>query len=236
VKHPRLLVVTAVAAERAAVQRGLSGQDVGHERILVVESGVGVANAAVATAEALHHHPEVRAVICAGIAGGFVSAGTTAPVPGVPVDVRGHTPAVAIGGLAVARSCVAADLGADSPEGFLSLDQLGFGSSTVECDGRLVDTLLAALPDAAAGSVLTVATVTGTAARAAQLHARHPDAVAEAMEGFGVATAARRAGIPVAEVRSISNVVGPRDRSSWRIGDALAALERLGPALLDLAG
>jgi nucleoside phosphorylase len=49
------------------------------------------------------------------------------------------------------------------------------------------------------GTVLTVSTVTGTAARAAELRARHPRALAEAMEGFGVAEAAAAHGVPVLE-------------------------------------
>jgi futalosine hydrolase len=44
------------------------------------------------------------------------------------------------------------------------------------------------------------------------------------MEGFGVATAAAAAGVPFAELRTISNSIGRRDRSAWRIGSALAAL------------
>ncbi len=44
------------------------------------------------------------------------------------------------------------------------------------------------------------------------------------MEGFGVAEAAVLHGLPVLEVRAVSNPVGPRDRAAWRIGDALAAL------------
>ncbi len=79
-------------------------------------------------------------------------------------------------------------------------------------------------PGATAGPVLTVSTVTGTAERAADLLAAHPGALAEAMEGFGVAEAAARAGLPVMELRAVSNAVGPRDRDAWRIGDALAAL------------
>jgi futalosine hydrolase len=55
------------------------------------------------------------------------------------------------------------------------------------------------------------------------------------MEGFGVASAAARVGVPFAEVRAVSNVVGPRDRTAWRIADALAALERVGAALATLA-
>ncbi|MFE4600744.1 futalosine hydrolase, partial [Kitasatospora indigofera] len=44
------------------------------------------------------------------------------------------------------------------------------------------------------------------------------------MEGFGVAEAAARHGLPALGVRTVSNAVGPRDRSAWRIGEALAAL------------
>ncbi|MFD5460548.1 phosphorylase family protein, partial [Streptomyces olivaceus] len=74
------------------------------------------------------------------------------------------------------------------------------------------------------GTVLTGSTVTGTAERAALLRARHPRALAEAMEGFGVAEAAAAHGVPVLELRAVSNPVGPRDRAAWRIGEALGAL------------
>jgi futalosine hydrolase len=56
------------------------------------------------------------------------------------------------------------------------------------------------------------------------LAGRHPDAVAEGMEGYGVAVAATQAGLPFAEVRAISNPVGPRDRGAWRLREALDAL------------
>ncbi|MBM4021852.1 MAG: futalosine hydrolase [Planctomycetes bacterium] len=50
-----------------------------------------------------------------------------------------------------------------------------------------------------------------------------PDAMAEDMEGFGVATACRLAGVPLDIVRGISNTAGDRDHAGWRIDDALAA-------------
>ena len=78
--------------------------------------------------------------------------------------------------------------------------------------------------DAVYAPVLTVSTVTGTAARAAELSVRHPRAAAEAMEGFGVAEAAAAHRVPVLEIRAISNPVGPRDRAAWRIGQALDSL------------
>ncbi|RQX16776.1 futalosine hydrolase, partial [Micromonospora chalcea] len=88
-----------------------------------------------------------------------------------------------------------------------------------------------ALPGAAVGTVLTVSTVTGTAASTAALAQRHPDAVAEAMEGYGVAVAAAQAGVPFAELRTVSNPIGPRDRSAWRMREAFAALTSAAAAL-----
>lgn len=70
----------------------------------------------------------------------------------------------------VANEIVAADLGAQTPEGFCSLDELGFGSSRIQVDPsltiRVTEALQAAGQPVYAGPVLTVSTVTGTAARA----------------------------------------------------------------------
>lgn len=103
------------------------------------------------------------------------------------------------------------------------MTELGFGTVTHRPPEALVRDAVAAT-GARRGAVLTVSTVTGTAARAAALRERHPTALAEAMEGFGVAEAAALHGVPVLEVRAVSNPVGPRDRAAWRIPDALAAL------------
>lgn len=133
-------------------------------------------------------------VVSAGIAGGF----------GLPLAT-----------VVVASRVVHADLGIEAPSGF---EALGAPLSVPGADA------LAQRLGARLGAVLTVSTVTGTAARAGALRARYPDAVAEAMEGYGVATAAALFDVPFAEVRAISNPVGPRDRPSWRIPEALAAL------------
>src|SRR5262249_45354759 len=86
------------------------------------------------------------------------------------------------------------------------------------------------------GAVLSVSTVTGTASRAADLAARHPDAVAEGMEGWGVATAADLFGVPFAELRTVSNLVGPRDRAAWRIREAFGGVRGAGGAPVRLGG
>ncbi|MFC8512941.1 futalosine hydrolase [Streptomyces sp. NPDC057257] len=192
----RVLVATAVPAERDAVARSFTTGD-------VMAAGVGPALAAAATATALTRAP-YDLVVSAGIAGGFQ--------PDAPV-----------GSLVVADEITVADLGAETADGFLPVTELGFGTVTHRPPNSLVRELVRAT-GARAGAVLTVSTVTGTAERAAGLRHRHPTALAEAMEGFGVAEAAALHGVPVLEIRAVSNPVGPRDRAAWRIGDALAAL------------
>lgn len=128
-----------------------------------------------------------------------------------------------LGGTVLATAIVAADLGAQTPYGFASVAELGFGTVEHRPPARLARTAAEAT-GAATGPVLTVSTVTGTAQRAEELAARHPGAVGEAMEGFGVAEAAAAHGVPTLELRTVSNRVGPRDREAWRIPDALAAL------------
>ncbi|MFF4254165.1 futalosine hydrolase [Streptomyces sp. NPDC001663] len=199
----RVLVATAVPAERDAVARAFTGDD-----ITVIAAGVGPALAAASTATALTtaalQGVPYGLVVSAGIAGGF-------------------QPEAPVGSLVVADEITAADLGAETAEGFVPVTELGFGTVTHRPPNALVRDLVAAT-GARPGVVLTVSTVTGTAERAAELRARHPRALAEAMEGFGVAEAAAAHDVPVLEIRAVSNPVGPRDRAAWRIGDALAAL------------
>lgn len=216
----RVLVVTAVPAEADAVAAGLSaaGPDSGAVRIDVLAAGVGPAAAAAATATALVRTP-YDLVVSAGIGGGFA-------------------PAAPIGSVAVAETIVAADLGARTPDGFVPVDELGFGTSTHHPPAALSRAVARAL-GAAYGPVLTVSTVTGTAERAVELANCHPGALAEAMEGFGVAEASAAHRLPVLEIRAVSNTVGPRDRAAWRIGAALAALTTAFgklPAVLDVEG
>lgn len=197
----RTLVVAAVEAEREALAAGVRA---GGAACDVIAAGVGPAAAAAGTAAALTRAEltgqPYGLVVCAGIGGGFVPAR-----------------------VAVAAQIVAADLGADTPEGFASVTELGFGTDTYRPPEELARAVAGAA-GAALGPVLTVSTVTGTAERAMELAQRHPGAVAEAMEGFGVAEAAAAHGLPVLEVRTVSNPVGPRDRAAWRIPEALAAL------------
>ncbi|MET9553398.1 futalosine hydrolase [Streptomyces sp. NPDC006645] len=206
----RVLVVTAVSAEADAVDAvdAVDAASGGLDAVDVLAAGVGPAAAASGTARALALASAASApydlVVSAGIGGGF-------------------QPLAPVGSLVVADAIVAADLGAETPEGFVPVDELGFGR-TVHRPPPEQAARIAGLLDAVLAPVLTVSTVTGSASRTAELTARHPRAAAEAMEGFGVAEAAAMYSVPVLEIRAISNAVGPRDRSAWRIGPALDAL------------
>jgi futalosine hydrolase len=167
----------------------------------VLIAGVGPAAAASAASAALAVG-DYDLVLSAGVGGGFA--------PLVPGDV------------AVASLIAFADLGAETATGFL---ELGFGSERYPVEPKLA-VELADRTGGHIGTALTVATVTGTARRAEALLGRFPDAVSEGMEGAGVAAAAVRHGVAFAEVRAISNVVGPRDRDAWQLPRALESLRQ----------
>ncbi|UCZ53603.1 futalosine hydrolase [Bacillus shivajii] len=210
----KILIVTSVDAEKEAIERGLV--DVSKFDVHVI--GVGPMNAAAATAVQLTKQ-KYDLVINMGIGGGF--------------------PEVAeVGSIVVSTEQVAADLGAESPNGFKPIEELGFGESRMINDSQLVATIVTKLKKADLstyqGPILTLATVTGTRETTQVLAERIPGAAVEAMEGFGVATAAKQQGIPTVEIRAISNPVGPRDRGAWKIKEALQALEKASVALKEV--
>jgi futalosine hydrolase len=215
-KIRRALIMTAVPAEREAVLRGLKND----RRADVMLAGVGPVSAAVKTVKILSAaNDKYDLVVCLGIGGGF---------PGK----------AEVGSLVAANEIIAADLGVETSVGFSSLDELGFGCTRIRVEASLLkdlqEALLAANLPLKIGPVLTVSTVTGTVESAAALVGRVPEAAAEAMEGYGVALAARELGLPILELRAVSNLVGPRDRASWRIKEALEVLEAASSVLLEV--
>jgi futalosine hydrolase len=158
----------------------------------------------------------IELVVSAGIAGGFAGR-------------------AAVGDVVVASAVAFADLGATTDDGFLDLTGLGLTGGAPLTSPRAAEVgaaLGAAGLRPGTGTILTLATMTGTDARAAALADANPGAVAEAMEGYGVAWAATEHGLPWAEVRAVSNLIGRRDRSAW---DLPAAFGALGAAVAALA-
>ncbi|GAA0372425.1 futalosine hydrolase [Bacillus horti] len=201
-----VLIMTAVQAEKEAILRGIQ-----HDPKFEVQlTGVGPVAAATATAKALSKK-DYSLVINAGIAGGF---------PGQ----------AQVESIVLATEIVSGDLGAETPTGFSSLDELGFGTNKLQVDHELMIRIsevlqLAELP-VHIGPIVTVSTVTGSAQATEEMANRVPGVVAEGMEGYGVAYAAHENEVPVIEIRSISNLVGPRNRDAWRIKEALGQLEQ----------
>ncbi|NIY66328.1 futalosine hydrolase [Streptomyces malaysiensis] len=264
----RVLIVTAVPAERDAVVRGIAATapevaelpvpgGVIHRlspvpptgrplTVDVLAAGVGPAAAAAGTAAALTAAAVARTpydlAVSAGIGGGFTTTPPTTAAPATmprtaaaPATPRPGSAAARLGSVVVADAIVAADLGAETPDGFAAVTDLGFGTVEHLPPAPLV-AAVAEATDAVRGTVLTVSTVTGSAERAAELLRRHPHAVAEAMEGFGVAEAAAAQAVPALEVRTVSNAVGPRDRAAWRIGEAMEALTSAFATIAPLLG
>ena len=171
----------------------------------VLVTGVGSVNAAIALTRFLEREG-ARAVISCGIGGAYPNAS-------LPL-------ATAVW----AESECYGDLGAASPDGFLDMQALGFpviANTTVRLYNKLPVTIRPAHQRAA--PFVTVNTCTGDDHRAQELEAR--GGAVENMEGAAIAHVAALYGIPMGEIRGISNRAGNRDRSAWRIREASSAAQ-----------
>ena len=171
-------------------------------KVALVRTGVGPVNAAFSLTRFLGDHT-VGAVIACGVGGAFPGSGL------VPGDV------------VCAESETYGDLGADSPDGFLDMQALGF--PVIDAPEPLYNRLpLDLFPAARRAPFVTCATCTGSDATAHALVERTGGHV-ESMEGAAIVHVARMMGVRVGEVRGISNAVGRRDRAHWKLHEAAAA-------------
>lgn len=195
-----LVICYSTALEGDGLPREVAGQ-----AVRLVETGVGPVNAAFALTRALTDAPASGLIIC-GVGGAYRASGLQ------PGDV------------VCAASETYGDLGADSPDGFLDMQALGF--PVVAGDPPIFNTLpLDIFPLARRVGFVTCATCTGTDEKADDIQARTGGAV-ESMEGAALVHVARMMGVPVGEVRGISNIAGRRDRGSWRLHEAAAAARK----------
>lgn len=184
----------------------------GHRaRFRIIQSGVGPAAAAAATAALLARDPaEYNAVCSLGIAGMLESAGRSGPQT------------------ILATESIFADLGIQTPAAYQTTTQMGFPPSitgqSIPID-PVLQRLLMTLADRQ-GPVATVSTCSGTDLAARSI-AQRTAAIAEAMEGAAVASVAQQFSIPFAEFRVLSNTTGDRDAQQWWLDDALDRLQSL---------
>ena len=198
-----LLICTATEFEVRLVREQLGSR----AEVTIVCTGVGPVNAAHAVTLAVTQRRPDAIVVC-GVGGAY---------PGSDLEV---------GDVVCADVECYGDLGASSPAGFLDMQTLGFpviaGSPPV-----YNDLAMQVFPAARRVKFVTVTTCTGTDDVAREIEARTCGAV-ENMEGAAVAHVAHLHGIPVGEMRGISNLVTNRETSAWRLKEAaLAAQEAL---------
>ena len=94
----------------------------------------------------------------------------------------------------------------------------------------LVSTYNPAIP--CAGPLLTVCSASGSSEERDLRRQRFPGVAAEDMEGFSVAVACSLAGVPLQIIRGISNEVGDRDKSRWKIHAALDSAAKMAMQVL----
>lgn len=218
----RLLLVVAapsearaVAGDRALVILPWTTTAIA-ERVDLVLSGVGKANAAGATASALAR----------GSYGAVINLGVCGTLPGS---------SAAIGDVVLATRSVFADEGVELHAGgrWEPMAALGFPTAIdgdgVDASEELGGHLRAR--GAHHGVIATVSTCSGTDARASAVVARTA-AIAEAMEGAAVLLAAARIGIPAIELRVVSNSTGERSRQRWELKRALTVLGEVARSII----
>lgn len=190
-----ILWVAATPRELACVPETAPG------RRLV--TGCGPAAAAAVLALELGRAPQPGLVVGVGVAGAYPGAGVVVGSV-VRVDLDGFC-----------------DLGAEDGEGFLELWDLGFPDTGVEKRFLLAAPGFLDNLDSVAGTTCSTCTGSESTARARR---ERTEASVETMEGAAWALVCARAGVPLAQVRSISNLAGPRDRATWKLHEALSAL------------
>lgn len=211
------LLVTATGLEAAPLKRALAwtaqpfalgelfalpGGDV-----YLAHLGVAKVNTAAGLALALHTLKPDR-VLQFGIGGAFAGAG------------------LELGQVAVATQETHLDTGVALDSGWQDMAALGFPLvagyfNTFPTDLKLTRTL-AALTGAARQPFGTSETVTGSFAQAERLFKRFGVGL-ESMEGAAAAQVCAALGVPFAELRGVSNVVGERDKANWRLKEAVDA-------------
>lgn len=178
--------------------------------LATVVSGVGKVNAAAATLLVMELL-QPTAILLVGIGGAY---------PGTELE---------LGDVALAGSETHLDSGVGHGAAWQGMEELGFPLLTGQTPTyntfdlnspslyRVATVLgLAPLPFG------TAEAITADAASARLLRERHGVAV-ESMEGAAVAQVAAAYGVPVIEIRGVSNVVGERDKSRWRLQGAVEA-------------
>lgn len=205
--------ITIAAATRFEIKGDLF-TNIAEHNITFLYTGVGLLVSAVSLMQhALQQKPEL--IIQAGIAGSFSNS-------------------VQLGNVVVVKSECLGDTGVMEKEGWKDVFDMGFTQANEApfAERNLPNNWLQKLNmvqlPAAAG--VTVNQVTTTPERMTILQTKY-NAEIESMEGAALHYVCRLVNIPFLQIRGISNLVGERDKSKWKIKEAI---ENVNKALVEL--
>lgn len=195
----------------------LSGMD-----LVLCHTGIGKVNAAHAAARIIDSFP-VNAIMNAGVGGAYPGAG------------------LEIGDVAIASREIYGDEGVIDEDGWKGLVRIGIplvrsGPKKYFNDFPLNTRILSDIRGVirkkerdfrvVRGRFVTLSGASGTRQRAEKLESRFR-AVCENMEGAAIAHICTMYGIPMIEIRGISNISGIRDRRAWDLECASAHCQEI---------
>ncbi|MHC4268669.1 MAG: futalosine hydrolase [Planctomycetota bacterium] len=220
----KTLICTATSLELLEIFPSISSSekenaDNGFKKkgLFFLETGIGVLNT-YASLVKFHLKTPIDRVLQIGIAGAYSNAREEVRVLGTPVIIEKE---------------IIGDLGAQDYDSFLSLEDLELGkleyyeSKCIPVFNDLFGDTLNTLPIV---SGATVNMATGTESTGTIRVEKYRVEV-ESMEGAGALKFGQDFGIPVLQIRSISNIATTRNRESWDIAGALKSLRNLCGAL-----
>lgn len=200
----KLLIVAATHMEIAAIPPSAAILDVQAD---VLITGVGMVATAYSLTKRLQQQ-QYDLVLQAGVCGSFDQS-------------------IPLGTVVYVNSDRYGDLGAEDHDQYIDIFDMDLVDKDIapHTGGRLVNPLQPRdyhihLPQV---SGLTVNTVSGNTQTIARRAAQY-DCTVESMEGAAFHYVCLQEGVAFAQVRSISNYVTPRDKSQWRMKDAIMNL------------
>ncbi len=194
----KLLLVAATPFEIEPFKSYWRGKSINSGEIEILVTGVGMVATAFAMGRLLATK-QFDLAINAGIAGAF--------------DKK-----LAIGDVVHVANDRFAELGAEDGDGFISIDELGFGDSAL----RPIQPLQS-LPEMPIVSAITVNKVHGNELSISRTLERVNPQI-ESMEGAAFVYACNQFNLPSLQIRGISNFIERRNRDSWNIPLAIKNL------------
>jgi futalosine hydrolase len=177
--------------------------------VVLMNSGIGKVNAAHSVTCIIEKYP-VNAIINTGVGGAYPGSGLN------------------IGDIALASREIYGDDGVIDSGGWGGLEKIGI-PLVQDGEKKYFNEFPVTVPPMVkkgkggevsftikTGRFVTVSAATGTQKRAKELEKRF-NALCENMEGAAIAHVCALYGIPMVEVRGISNIVGTRDKRRWNL-------------------